>query len=80
MCGDYMFEIFDWIICIFAVIMIIYMIVWNIVHLVYAIKCFKVWQCSNNKCRFKYFCVKYQETGIKEDMEKIYKLLKDTKE
>ena len=53
----------------------IYTVIWNFIHLVYWIKCFKVKTCTSKQCKFRHYCRKWTETYTKEEKEKLLQLI-----
>lgn len=54
-------------------------VAFNIAHVVYWIKCFKVKDCSKENCRFKEYCNKYEPVWTDEDIEKLEQLISEFK-
>lgn len=50
---------------------------WNIIHLFYWLKCFKVKECTSEKCPMKHYCDKWAEVYTEEDKQAIGKLLEE---
>lgn len=70
-------EILQWIYTFFLFGFMAIMIVFNIAHAIYWIKCFKVKTCSKQNCRFKGFCNKYEPVWTDEDIERLEKLIEE---
>ncbi|MCM1122369.1 MAG: hypothetical protein NC416_07290 [Eubacterium sp.] len=50
-------------------------VIGNLVHGWYRIKCFKVKKCSDRQCRYRLHCPKYKDRLTEEDKDKIEKLI-----
>ena len=58
------YTIVGWIGGILHFLTILWIIVGNAMHFVYWLKCLKVGKkCYNQSCRWRYFCVKYDNAG-----------------
>ena len=60
---------------IFLALFLLYSLAWNIVRFIYFVKCLKITECSNEKCKYKHFCSKYQDMITDEEIEELLKLL-----
>ena len=67
--------IWKWFCSIALLIPVLVILIGNLFHCWYRIKCFKIEQCSNKQCKYGAYCPKYREVLTKEDMDKIQKLI-----
>ena len=54
---------------------IIYIAIWNFIHLGYWIKCFKVKTCNSRQCMFHRYCSKWAETYAEKEIEELLQLI-----
>lgn len=54
---------------------LLYSLAWNTVRFIYFIKCLKITECSDSKCKYKHLCFKYQDIITDEEIEELLKLL-----
>ena len=47
----------------------------NLMHVWYRVKCIRVKKCSNRQCRYRSHCPKYRDKLTGEDKQRIEKLL-----
>ena len=67
---------------IFVILLAVYApvtLVFNIAHMYYLIKCFKVKGCSKRACHFKGFCGKYDEAITEAEAERLLMLIEKRK-
>lgn len=55
----------------------LYLIAANIIRFIHLIKCRKIKCCTSKKCVQRYMCQKWIETYTDEDIENLYKLIRD---
>ncbi len=63
---------------IFLILFITMIVVFNVARFVYWLKCIKIKECSNRKCRFKIFCYKYCVKYTEEEIERLRKMIEES--
>ncbi len=63
---------------IFLILFFTMIIVFNVARFVYWIKCIKIKECSNRKCRFNVFCYKYYEKYTEEEIARLRKMIAES--
>lgn len=54
---------------------IIYIVIWNFIHLGYWLRCLKMQTCTSKQCKFKHYCSKWVEVYTEEEIEELLQLI-----